>query len=65
MPTRRSPFSQTGTPLMPFSDSSFAKSRTDISGSTVITGVVITSMARIGSLQPHFFEQTLQNIIAR
>ena len=58
MPTRRSPFSTTGTPLMPFSDSSFASSCTVVSGVTVITGVVMTSMARIDSLQPHFLDET-------
>ena len=41
--------STTGTPLIPRSDSSFARSCTRVSGPTVITFAVITSLARIAS----------------
>src|SRR5215831_1815900 len=49
IPTNRLSASTTGTPLMPRSERTFATSCTDASGVTVITLVVITSIARIGS----------------
>ena len=50
IPTRRPPESRTGAPLIPRSASSVAKAWTVVSGSTVITSVVITSTARIMNL---------------
>jgi hypothetical protein len=47
MPTRRPLESTTGAPLMPRSASNAAKAWTVVFGSTVITSVVITSIARI------------------
>src|SRR5271156_3490274 len=51
MPIKRLSLSTTGTPLIPRSESSVASACTDVSGSTVITLVVMTSAACIGSSQ--------------
>jgi hypothetical protein len=49
MLTNRLAVSTTGTPLMPRSERSCATACTDMFGSTVITSVVMTSIARIGT----------------
>src|SRR5690242_20245568 len=49
IPTRFPPESTTGAPLMPRSASSLARAWIVVSGSTVITSLVITSIARIAT----------------
>src|SRR5271165_4753607 len=56
IPTNRSSEFTTGTPLIPRSERSLAKSCTDVSGPTVITFAIITSIARVSKPPCRFAE---------